>query len=108
MFVFPSWGKWLDFYTACFVFVSIRSWYPLAGPDKVGKQASAACRHRPQFVGTGRKEKRRGKKGKKEKKGKKRKERGKKEKKEKKKEKKEKKKRKREKEKKRKNEKMKK
>ena len=21
-----------------------------AGPDKVGKQASAACRHRPQFV----------------------------------------------------------
>ena len=71
-----------------------RNWAPywgrcpqsrLSGYDKVGKQASAACRHRPQFVGTGRKEKRREKKkkgGKRKKKEKKRKERGKKEKKE--------------------------
>ena len=49
---------------------------PLPGPDKVGEQASVARRHRPQFVGTGRRErkekrgekKKRGKKEKKEKK----------------------------------------
>ena len=64
---------------------SIQAGHSLTGPDKVGKQASAACRHRPQFVGTGRKEKRREKRkkgGKRKKKEKKRKERGKKEKKE--------------------------
>ena len=31
-------------------FVAVESMYATAGPDKGGKQASAACRHRPQFV----------------------------------------------------------
>ena len=54
------------------------SWQRGAVPDKVGEQTSVARRHRPQFVGTGRREKRRERKekrGEKKKRGKKRKKR---------------------------------